>query len=136
MNFKRDLFKNLLDKNWQVHVTARTSCKGVIIPHWLMDRDLVILSWGNNMSIPITDMRISDTTLSGNLSFSRQAFFCSVPWESVVNIEAPFQNIEYTFDGGAIAASGVLERALADLTPARSKRPNKPGLRLIKGGKS
>jgi len=79
---KRDVATTLLEKGTAfVHLDPRGG--EVVVPTWLKEQPQLVLQVGLNMPIPILDLRVDAAGLHGTLSFNRQPFTCSVPWETV-----------------------------------------------------
>lgn len=64
-----------------IHLDPRAA--NVVVPPWLRHQAQLVLQVGLNMPIPIPDLRVDDTMVSGTLSFSHNPFSCEVPWDAV-----------------------------------------------------
>jgi stringent starvation protein B len=64
-----------------VHLDPRK--EGVIVPAGFRKQPQLVLEIGLNMPVPIPDLRLDEEGMSCTLSFSRQPFYCVVPWPSV-----------------------------------------------------
>ncbi len=64
-----------------VHLDPRKD--GVIVPMGFRKQPQLVLEIGLNMPVPIPDLRLDEEGMSCTLSFSRQPFYCIVPWSSV-----------------------------------------------------
>jgi stringent starvation protein B len=64
-----------------VHLDPRKD--GVIVPAGFRKQPQLVLEIGLNMPVPIPDLRLDEEGMSCTLSFSRQPFYCAVPWPSV-----------------------------------------------------
>jgi stringent starvation protein B len=64
-----------------VHLDPRK--EGVIVPASFRKQPQLVLEVGLNMPVPIPDLRLDEEGMSCTLSFSRQPFYCMVPWPSV-----------------------------------------------------
>ena len=64
-----------------VHLDPRKD--GVIVPASFRKQPQLVLEIGLNMPVPIPDLRLDEEGMSCTLSFSRQPFYCVVPWPSV-----------------------------------------------------
>jgi stringent starvation protein B len=64
-----------------VHLDPRKD--GVIVPAGFRKQPQLVLEIGLNMPVPIPDLRLDEEGMSCTLSFSRQPFYCVVPWPSV-----------------------------------------------------
>lgn len=79
---KKDVARALLLKGTVfVHLDPRHD--GVAVPAWLRGQPQLVLQVGLDMPIPIPDLRVDGNGVYGTLSFNRQAFTCSVPWDAV-----------------------------------------------------
>lgn len=79
---KRDVAKALLRKgSLFVHLDPRT--KGVCVPPWLSEQPQLVLQVGFDMVIRIPDLQVDDEGVFGTLSFSRNPFPCTIPWDAV-----------------------------------------------------
>lgn len=64
-----------------VHLDPRAP--DVIVPPWLRHQAQLVLQFGENLTIPITDMMLTAIGISGTLSFARTPYTCFVPWSAV-----------------------------------------------------
>src|ERR1700739_3656610 len=64
-----------------VHLDPRK--EGVIVPPGFRKQPQLVLEIGLNMPVPIPDLRLDEAGMSCTLSFSRQPFYCVIPWSSV-----------------------------------------------------
>src|SRR3984885_15676196 len=64
-----------------VHLDPRK--EGFIVPAGFRKQPQLVLEIGLNMPVPIPDLRLDEEGMSCTLSFSRQPFYCIVPWSSV-----------------------------------------------------
>lgn len=79
---KIDVANQLLRKgSLFVHLDPRV--QDVVVPPWLRHQAQLVLQVGLDMPIPIHDLQVNDTGISGTLSFSRTPFTCVMPWNSV-----------------------------------------------------
>src|SRR5580700_10958607 len=79
---KKDVALALLEKSKVlVHLDPRS--EGVIVPINFRKQPQLVLEIGLNMPVPIPDLRLDEEGMSCTLSFSRQPFYCVVPWPSV-----------------------------------------------------
>jgi stringent starvation protein B len=79
---KKEVALALLERS-SVHVHLDPRAGGVAVPVWFKKQPQLVLQIGLNMPVPIPDLRLDDEGMSCTLSFSRQPFFCMVPWSSV-----------------------------------------------------
>ena len=79
---KRDAFLALLRAGWaSLHLDAR--CAGVVVPAPFSSQAHLVLQYGRNMPIPITDLEVNEAGVSATLSFSRVSHRTYVPWHAV-----------------------------------------------------
>ena len=79
---KRDAFIALLRAGWaSLHLDARAS--GVVVPAPFASQAHLVLQYGRNMPIPITDLEVTEAGVSATLSFSRVPHRTYVPWSAV-----------------------------------------------------
>src|SRR5438552_17777686 len=79
---KKEVALALLERS-SVHVHLDPRADGVAVPAWFKKQPQLVLQIGLNMPVPIPDLRLDDEGMSCTLSFSRQPFYCVVPWSSV-----------------------------------------------------
>ena len=79
---KRDAFLALLRAGWaSLHLDARSA--GVVVPAPFSSQAHLVLQYGRNMPIPITDLEVTEAGVSATLSFSRISHRTYVPWHAV-----------------------------------------------------
>jgi stringent starvation protein B len=79
---KKDAFLALLRAGWaSLHLDAR--CSGVVVPAPFSSQAHLVLQYGRNMPIPITDLEVTDEGVSATLSFARVSHRTYVPWSAV-----------------------------------------------------
>jgi stringent starvation protein B len=79
---KKDAFLALLRAGWaSLHLDAR--CSGVVVPAPFSSQAHLVLQYGRNMPIPITDLEVTEAGISATLSFSRVSHRTYVPWHAV-----------------------------------------------------
>ncbi len=79
---KQDAFLALLRAGWaSLHLDARSA--GVVVPAPFSSHAHLVLQYGRNMPIPITDLEVTDAGVSATLSFSRIPHRTYVPWSAV-----------------------------------------------------
>jgi stringent starvation protein B len=79
---KKDAFLALLRAGWaSLHLDARRS--GVVVPAPFSSQVHLVLQYGRNMPIPITDLEVTDEGVSATLSFGRVPHRTYVPWNAV-----------------------------------------------------
>ena len=79
---KKEVALALLERS-RVHVHLDPRKEGVIVPPGFRKQPQLVLEIGLNMPVPIPDLRLDEEGMFCTLSFSRQPFFCAVPWQSV-----------------------------------------------------
>jgi stringent starvation protein B len=79
---KKDVALALLERSSVfVHLDPRQPA--VVVPEAFKKQAQLVLQVGLNMAVRIPDLRLDDDGMSCTLSFSREPFFCLVPWASV-----------------------------------------------------
>lgn len=79
---KQDAFLALLRAGWaSLHLDAR--CAGVVVPAPFSSQAHLVLQYGRNLPIPITDLEVTEAGVSATLSFSRVPHRTYVPWSAV-----------------------------------------------------
>jgi len=79
---KGDAFLALLRAGWaSLHLDARSP--GVVVPAPFSSQAHLVLQYGRNMPIPITDLEVTEAGVSATLSFSRVSRRTYVPWGAV-----------------------------------------------------
>lgn len=82
---KKEAFLALLHAGWaSLHLDAR--CPGVVVPAPFSSQAHLVLQYGRNMPIPITDLEVTEEGISATLSFSRVPHRTYVPWSAVYAI--------------------------------------------------
>jgi stringent starvation protein B len=79
---KKEVALALLERS-RVHVHLDPRKDGVIVPAHFRKQAQLVLEIGLNMPVPIPDLRVDDGAMTCTLSFSRQPFYCVVPWPAV-----------------------------------------------------
>jgi stringent starvation protein B len=79
---KKEVALALLERS-KVHVHLDPRRDGVVVPPHFRKQAQLVLEIGLNMPIPIPDLRVDDDSMTCTLSFSRQPFYCVLPWASV-----------------------------------------------------
>jgi stringent starvation protein B len=79
---KKDVMLALLEKaDVFIHLDPRRD--NVRVPPWFKKQPHLVLQIGLNMPVAITDLEVSDDSVSCTLSFNRSPFFCWIPWAAV-----------------------------------------------------
>ncbi len=79
---KRDVARALLLRG-SVYVHLDPTVTEVEVPTWCKDQQQLVLHVGLDMPIPIPDLRVDASGVSGTLSFRRVPFRCVVPWHAI-----------------------------------------------------
>lgn len=116
--------------------------KNTVVPSHLTDIE-VCLSIGYNMPVSIPDLSITETEVSGTLSFRGTPFFCRIALEDVHAVSDPNTNrrIEFNVPYQLEAVNRMVSRSTTrqPIQAGRSKKEtiscDQPRLRLIRGGK-
>lgn len=135
---KHVLATNLLELGTLfVHLDPRHRAldDGLQVPPWLRYQEQLVLQFGYNMQIPITDLKVDDSGISGTLSFSRTPHKCYIPWTRVFAMVGDEGEGRVWKD-----AMPAVIRKLVDAEEARPrleesqlivKRPVRSGLRAV-----
>ena len=79
---KRDAFNAFFGEGWvSIHLDARR--EGVDVPDEFAVNRHLVLQYGQNMPIPIPDLKVDDEGITATLSFSRTPHRTFVPWSAV-----------------------------------------------------
>lgn len=81
---KKDIFNNLIQKGSVFIHFNGTKTKW--IPFDLQSKEHVVFQFGLDLPIHIPDIRATDYSLSGTLSFKGKPFLCEIPWNAVYAI--------------------------------------------------
>lgn len=79
---KKDVVLALLEAD-DVYIHLDPRKDEVRVPKWFKQQPHLVLQIGLNMPVPITDLEVSDDSVSCTLSFNRSPFFCLIPWRAV-----------------------------------------------------
>src|SRR5262245_38484801 len=79
---KKDVVLALLEAD-DVYIHLDPLREEVRVPKWFKQQPHLVLQIGLNMPVPITDLEVSDDSVSCTLSFNRSPFFCQIPWPAV-----------------------------------------------------
>ncbi len=115
-----------------VHLDPRKA--GVIVPVTFRKQPQLVLEIGLNMPVPIPDLRLDEEGMSCTLSFSRQPFYCVVPWTSVfAMVGDDGRGMVWPDDVPPEIAAQANVRA-ADPAPARPRPAAKRALESVPSG--
>jgi stringent starvation protein B len=79
---KHEVFLALLREGWtSLHLDARRA--GVIVPPHLRAEPHLVLQYGYDLPIPISDLEIDDDGVRATLSFSKNPQRTVIPWSAV-----------------------------------------------------
>jgi hypothetical protein len=53
-------------------------------PGWKANKEPIVLEYGLDMPVPISDLKVTEAGVSATLSFSREPFATFVPWAAVL----------------------------------------------------
>jgi len=80
-NQKQQVFELLLEQGGSVLVSFHLN--RAVVPPWFAGYSTLTLEYGLNTAVPIPDLRVDGTGISGTLSFGRTPHATHVPWEAV-----------------------------------------------------
>lgn len=127
---KRDAFLALLRAGWaSLHLDARSA--GVVVPAPFTSQAHLVLQYGRNMPIAITDLEVTDAGVSATLSFSRIPHRTYVPWSAVYAVTCTNGcGVLYSEDIPAdVAVATPTDMGMVDLQLKRRPRNSGYGLR-------
>jgi hypothetical protein len=126
---KKDVVLALLEAD-DVYIHLDPRKDEVRVPKWFKQQPHLVLQIGLNMPVPITDLEVSDDSVSCTLSFNRSPFFCLIPWRAVYALVGA--------DGRAMVWPDDIppEVAAQAAKAARQQAPEKKGghLRAVSDG--
>lgn len=85
---KRAIFDALLIQCSQVFVHLDARLPGVNVPKQYWTQHNLLLDYGLDLAIPITDLKLCEDGISATLSFNRGFVFTFVPWDSIYVIRS------------------------------------------------
>jgi len=80
---KRETVEILFARGEDVWLHLEPRRSGVVVPESLKAQPRLVLQIGLNMPVPIKDLEVDDQGVRGTLSFDRQPFHCTVPWDAM-----------------------------------------------------
>lgn len=118
---RREIVERLLGEVDFVLLVVNPGCPGVRLPDALMVAGQPVpLHIGWRLAVPIPDLRIDQSGVSGTLSFGRAPHACHVPWASIVQVSLGDEH---------------LIRITPELIPGHAETPSaseaRPKLRLV-----
>lgn len=129
---KKDVFIALLEgPSVFIHLDPRAP--GVKVPAWFQKQPQLVLQVGLNMAVQIPDLRVEDDAISCTLSFSRQPFWCYLPWPAVYALVGEDGRGMIWHEDVPAEVAAKMDRTKqgirADVTPAPAAKP-KPALAI------
>lgn len=79
---KKDAINTLMEDEW-VNVFLDPRARGAVLPEYLTKLPYLMLQIGNDMPVPIEELRVEESSFSGKLSFHREPFAVKVPYAAV-----------------------------------------------------
>lgn len=76
----------IFGRGW-LEITFDATARGVRVPKRLRGREEVTFIFGFDLPIPIPDLFVDATGISGTLSFKGRPYPCYVPWTAVYDLE-------------------------------------------------
>jgi stringent starvation protein B len=137
---KRDAFVALLRAGWaSLHLDARYP--GVVVPAPFSSQAHLVLQYGRNMPIPITDLEVTEAGVSATLSFARVPHRTYVPWSAVYAVSCTngcgvlyHEDVPEDVAVATPTSAGLVELPLRDRgrkVPGYTFRDDGPGLRSV-----
>lgn len=80
---KKNLCGALLLSERSIFVHVRGNHPKVKLPANWKNTDHVVLQWGYNLPVNIPDIKLTNKSLSGTLTFKGVPFHVDIPWEAV-----------------------------------------------------
>lgn len=91
---KRTAVEQLLDEEDFILVVINPLVPGVALPQQLIDaRQPVPIHLGLRLAVPIPDLAIDDSGISGTLAFGERSFRCVFPWASVIQVSVQDEHL-------------------------------------------
>lgn len=78
---KRDVFLKLLAQG-ATYIRADATKPNVVVPSGL-NSAMLMLAFGYNLPLPTDDVQASDEGITATLSFDRQPFAVTIPWNTI-----------------------------------------------------
>lgn len=134
-NIKRTVIEQLLQEEDFILVVVLPTVPGVKLPDDLLKAaEPVGLNVGYKMAIPIPDLKLDDTGVSGTLSFNRMPFHCTFPWRAVVQVTADMEHMIWV-EPPPEQEGEVVEQSEAPSPPPprpeRTSRSHRSHLKLV-----
>ena len=116
-----------------VHLDPRID--HVVVPPWLRDKPQLVLQIGLDLPVPIGDLRVDDSGVSGTLSFNRAPFRCTVPWSAVFAMFGDDgMGMVWQSELPPAIAAEIEAKSQAERKTASPRRTKRPRLYAIEGG--
>ncbi len=117
---KRLVLEQLLREEDFVLVVVDPASPGVKLPTPLLEGGQpVALHLGLRMAVPVPDLLVDETGISGTLSFNRAPFHVSLPWPSLVQVSVRDEHLIW------------LTPSAPGLEPRAPGSKDRPRLRLV-----
>jgi stringent starvation protein B len=121
---KKNLCRALLLEERSVFVHVRGNHPKVVLPAKFKNSDHVVLQWGYELPVHIPDLKVTNKSLSGTLTFGGIPFHVDIPWEAV-----------YAFVTEAGMGRVFEEDVPESLKTPQKKKPS-PQLKLVSSQKN
>lgn len=91
---KRTAVERLLAEEDFILIVINPLSPGVALPQRLIEaRQPVPIHLGYRLAVPIPDLAIDDTGISGTLAFGEQSSHCVFPWPSMIQISVQDEHL-------------------------------------------
>ncbi len=134
---KKDVFDHLLlAASVFVHLDPRRP--GVVVPDWFKKKPTLVLQVGNNMAVPIPDLKGDLVGIACTLSFNREPYYCRLPWTAIFALigedqrgmvwaeDVPFEvHAQYGVKPAPPPAPAVEAATDGEPPPKKAKKPRK-----------
>jgi hypothetical protein len=121
-HLKKSAVEQLLQQEDHILVVVDPTQPNVVLPeHLLSAGQPVGLNIGYRLALPIPDLELDEVGLRGTLSFNRTPFYCSLPWQSMVQVSVHDEHLIWLIP---------TEREASPPPPERPEE--RPRLRVLK----
>jgi hypothetical protein len=98
----------------------------VVVPSQFKTQRELVLQFGLNMRIPIKDLEVDDSGISGTLSFSRRPFWCRIPWVAVHAIVSDVDRRGFSWGAAPVEAPPPPKRSHLRAVGPTESEPSVP----------
>ncbi len=112
---KRSALEQLLQQEDFVLLVINPTMTGVKLPSPLIEaRQPVPIHLGFRMAVPVPDLVIDDSGITGTLSFDRTPFACHFPWPALMQVSVGDEHLVWVVpvDEGELSEPATDERKM------------------------